>query len=103
MDRRGFLRLLGSAAIGAAVQEAIPFNRVWSFPKAIKIVPYASVESYLASLHTALDNPRLGIKIINISTPRYDDGDWFYKQWLESREILTKGQVREQWPNILIP
>jgi hypothetical protein len=37
MDRRGFLKLLGGTVGGLALAEAIPFNRVWSFPKKIVI------------------------------------------------------------------
>lgn len=38
MDRRTFLKKLGLTVGGLALQEAIPFNRVWSFPKEIKVV-----------------------------------------------------------------
>ena len=37
MDRRGFLGLLGMGVAGIALEQAIPFNRVWSFPKKIVI------------------------------------------------------------------
>jgi len=37
MDRRNFLKGLGALVGGIAINEAIPFNRVWSFPKEIKI------------------------------------------------------------------
>lgn len=37
MDRRSFLKGLGLIVGGVAINEAIPFNRVWSFPKEIKI------------------------------------------------------------------
>jgi hypothetical protein len=32
VDRRNFFRLLGAGAAGLALQQAIPFGRVWSFP-----------------------------------------------------------------------
>jgi hypothetical protein len=35
LDRRRFLSLLGLGATAALAAEAIPFNRVWSFPKQI--------------------------------------------------------------------
>lgn len=37
MNRRGFLQVLGIAVGGIALEQAIPFNRVWSFPKNIVI------------------------------------------------------------------
>lgn len=37
MNRRNFLSLLSSGVAGIALKEAIPFNRVWSFPKQIVI------------------------------------------------------------------
>jgi hypothetical protein len=37
MDRRRFIKLLGMGAIGVTLGEAIPFNRVWSFPKKLVI------------------------------------------------------------------
>ena len=41
MERRNFLKLFTGAVAGIALEQAIPFNRVWSFPK--KIV-YAGVD-----------------------------------------------------------
>jgi hypothetical protein len=38
MDRRNFFRLLAGAAGAIALEEAIPFGRVWSFPSKI-VVP----------------------------------------------------------------
>jgi hypothetical protein len=37
MNRRGFLKALSATVGGVALAEAIPFNRVWSFPKKIVI------------------------------------------------------------------
>jgi hypothetical protein len=37
MNRRSFLSLLGMSVGGLALEQAIPFNRVWSFPKKIVI------------------------------------------------------------------
>jgi hypothetical protein len=39
MNRRNFLSLLGIGIAGVALDRAIPFGRVWSFPKEI-IVPW---------------------------------------------------------------
>lgn len=36
MNRRGFLKLFGLAG-GILIGEAIPFNRVWSFPTEVKL------------------------------------------------------------------
>jgi hypothetical protein len=38
MDRRKFFKLLGMGVAGVALDQAIPFNRVWSFPSNI-VVP----------------------------------------------------------------
>lgn len=38
MNRRGFLAGLGTLIGGVVIEKAIPFNRVWSFPKEI-IIP----------------------------------------------------------------
>ena len=37
VSRRGFIGLFGAAAAGVLLEEAIPFGRVWSFPKNIVI------------------------------------------------------------------
>ena len=37
LNRRGFLKLFGATVGGVVLGEAIPFNRVWSFPKKIVI------------------------------------------------------------------
>jgi len=37
MQRRTFLTRLGTLLGGVLLEEAIPLNRVWSFPKEIKI------------------------------------------------------------------
>ena len=38
MERRGFLKLISGGVAGIVLNQAIPFNRVWSFPKEI-IIP----------------------------------------------------------------
>lgn len=35
MDRRNFFRLFGAGVAGVALEQAIPFGRVWSFPTTI--------------------------------------------------------------------
>lgn len=39
MERRGFLKLFSVGIAGLALEQAIPFGRVWSFPKNIVIAP----------------------------------------------------------------
>ncbi len=39
MNRRGFLTGLGALVGGVLIDQAIPLNRVWSFPKNIVIKP----------------------------------------------------------------
>jgi hypothetical protein len=39
MNRRNFLSLFGAGVAGIAISKAIPFGRVWSFPKEIVIPP----------------------------------------------------------------
>lgn len=41
MNRRSFLAGLGVLIGGVAVDQAIPFNRVWSFPSEIKLTSWA--------------------------------------------------------------
>src|ERR1700686_1939206 len=47
MNRRGFLGGLGAMVAGIALERAIPFGRVWSFPKVIKRVPSVSYDTGL--------------------------------------------------------
>jgi hypothetical protein len=37
MDRRNFITGIGTLIAGIAIEEAMPFGRVWSFPKEIQI------------------------------------------------------------------
>jgi hypothetical protein len=50
MNRRGFISLLGAGAAGLALDRAIPFNRVWSFPKEI-VIPKAGDILSMASVN----------------------------------------------------
>ena len=54
MNRRNFLSLLSSGVAGIALKEAIPFNRVWSFPKKI-VRPKLSVDELQGFIPTRLD------------------------------------------------
>lgn len=58
MDRRGFLKLIGLAAAGVALEHAISNGRVWSFPSDIKIyrhIPYGfAFELQLEKVRTGL-------------------------------------------------
>lgn len=40
MNRRGFLSLFSAGVAGIALDQAIPFNRVWSFPSKIMVPEY---------------------------------------------------------------
>lgn len=48
MDRRNFLKGIGTLVGGIALDKAIPFNRVWSFPKEIKIVQVPIQDYYVS-------------------------------------------------------
>lgn len=43
MNRRGFLGALGAMISGVVLEQAIPFNRVWSFPTEIKTAKIISL------------------------------------------------------------
>lgn len=44
MNRRRFLGWMGAIVGGVALEQAIPFHRVWSFPKEIKIAPLITLD-----------------------------------------------------------
>jgi hypothetical protein len=46
MNRRRFLQMLGLGVTGLAVEQAIPFGRVWSFPKEIFIPNPAAIATF---------------------------------------------------------
>jgi hypothetical protein len=46
MDRRKFLSLMSASAAGIALDQAIPFGRVWSFPSKIQIAKPRAVRPY---------------------------------------------------------
>lgn len=45
LDRRNFLRGLGALVGGVALEQAIPFNRVWSFPSKVVIKPHVPLDA----------------------------------------------------------
>lgn len=53
MNRRGLLKLFGGVVAGVALEQAIPFGRVWSFPKQIALanvgVDYGFGDSFSAA------------------------------------------------------
>lgn len=53
MNRRNFLGLFGAGVAGIAIEQAIPFGRVWSFPKEIvrigSIIQFRMPQRYLVS------------------------------------------------------
>lgn len=51
VSRRGFLKGLGAIAIA----QAIPFNRVWSFPSIIRVPGYSGAESLALQLERVRD------------------------------------------------
>lgn len=53
MKRRNFLLGLGAAVAGVAVERAIPFARVWSFPSKIRIFNAADLQAAVDSLRAA--------------------------------------------------
>jgi hypothetical protein len=46
MNRRNFLSLFPAAVAGIALHQAIPFNRVWSFPAKILVPQNRFLGSY---------------------------------------------------------
>lgn len=66
MDRRGFLKLFAGAAVAAVAAEAIPFNRVWSFPSQIRIATLEEVPLYGADFQACtLDDLVLNVAYEN--------------------------------------
>src|SRR5437899_5787975 len=54
MERRGFLQLLGAGVAGIALEQAIPLDRVWSFPKKIVVPGLSLAEMELRYLKPAI-------------------------------------------------
>lgn len=59
LSRRKFLGGLGALIGGIAVEQAIPFNRVWSFPKKIVIADVAQYEDFIEMSNLAFDTSTL--------------------------------------------
>ncbi len=73
MDRRRFLSMFGLGVAGIALGEAIPFNRVWSFPSKIVVPNLRGIEF--------LQPPLGGFdKLVNT----IDYGDEFANAWNDS-------------------
>jgi hypothetical protein len=90
MDRRSFFRLGAAALAGAALKEAIPFGRVWSFPSKIVIaksgpVPLAMISDYQIMAE---------IEMISL-VPK----DPYGKQYPHPYVILTQTMTREEFSN----
>lgn len=49
MERRRFLGLFAAGVAGVALDQAIPFNRVWSFPKNIVVPNFVGIDLALGS------------------------------------------------------
>jgi hypothetical protein len=54
MNRRNFLSLFSVGVAGLALEQAIPFGRVWSFPKEIVIANPFTLELYSREYLAAL-------------------------------------------------
>jgi hypothetical protein len=50
MNRRNFLSLVPAAVAGLALDQAIPFNRVWSFPKNVRVPHFSATRLRLMLL-----------------------------------------------------
>ena len=68
MNRRSFLRFLPAAVGGLALAEAIPFNRVWSFPSKIVL----SKPKYEVGVDYAFDQDIAAIIVREIRTGRLE-------------------------------
>lgn len=79
MERRGFLKFLGASVAGIALEQAIPFNRVWSFPKEI-IFPvrrnrFLTNEEFEMEWVRALHNNLKFVARFNNNSARFWDED----------------------------
>lgn len=84
-DRRGFLRLLGGAAMAVAMEEAIPFGRVWSFPSRIVIANRLSMDELNAVTIKYIEP----ILADNFFTP-----DMWFLRAMEAQRLLGGGSVQ---------
>lgn len=51
LSRRGFLSGLGALVGGIAIEQAIPFGRVWSFPKEVKCLNAVTTVPHMATMY----------------------------------------------------
>ena len=68
MNRRGFLAFLPALVGGVAVSQAIPFNRVWSFPSKIVL----SKPKYEVGVDYAFNEDLAAIIVREASTGRLE-------------------------------
>lgn len=52
MDRRSFLKMFSGAAVAAVAAEAIPMNRVWSFPLHVRVANPLEVDAFAVDQFT---------------------------------------------------
>jgi hypothetical protein len=75
MNRRNFFSLLSAGVAGLALEQAIPFGRVWSFPKKIVIEPVLRLGDRFKLASVLAINP-LKYKTIELETTRAISYDW---------------------------
>jgi hypothetical protein len=67
MNRRRFFELLGMGVSGIALEQAIPFNRVWSFPKDIILAKQDSLrDGFLTNRIICALNAKLAYDTLSI-------------------------------------
>lgn len=89
MNRRGFLGLLAGVA-GIALDQAIPFNRVWSFPSEIVVPPLAGL-AFKIHWYTPGEVEELYRKVKIGTTVRIRMPQRFIvRDYLRERDQLTK-------------
>ena len=63
MNRRNFLSLFSAGVAGVALEQAIPFGRVWSFPKEIVVPKFVGFDPAFGSDFTIEEVWERGFKI----------------------------------------
>lgn len=120
LSRRGFLKLLGAAATGAALESAIPLGRKWFFPKQFlwEDINQITLKHYHASVDILFQDrpvfarlmassPRHNVKIVNVTTPELIV-DPFKDRWIEEVHcvteeiILPKWEIEKIWPGAIL-
>jgi hypothetical protein len=93
MDRRRFLGFLGAGVAGVALEQAIPFNRVWSFPKEIALQNVVLAEPCTVRFISAWD-PTLR-KVINRFDVLYGFGNLEIPHQVENCHLLSLADKSE--------